>query len=34
MVILIIPSVEIDNWPTYYPSKLNKDQIKEEMLAH
>lgn len=25
---------EMDNWPTYYPSKLNKDQIKEEMLAH
>ncbi|WRN67288.1 ZinT/AdcA family metal-binding protein [Staphylococcus aureus] len=24
----------MDNWPTYYPSKLNKDQIKEEMLAH
>ncbi|EHJ07303.1 zinc ABC transporter substrate-binding lipoprotein AdcA [Staphylococcus simiae] len=25
---------ELDNWPTYYPAKLNKDEIKEEMLAH
>lgn len=25
---------EMDNWPTYYPSSLNKDQIVEEMLAH
>lgn len=25
---------ELDNWPTYYPSKLSKDEVKEEMLAH
>lgn len=25
---------ELDNWPTYYPSKLSKEEVKEEMLAH
>lgn len=25
---------ELDNWPTYFPSKLSKDEVKEEMLAH
>ncbi|MBN4910898.1 zinc ABC transporter substrate-binding lipoprotein AdcA [Staphylococcus sp. EG-SA-13] len=25
---------ELDNWPTYYPAKLSKDEVKEEMLAH
>lgn len=25
---------ELDNWPTYYPEKLTKTEIKEEMLAH
>ncbi|WP_137658228.1 metal ABC transporter solute-binding protein, Zn/Mn family [Bifidobacterium moukalabense] len=25
---------EMDNWPTYYPSSLSKDQIVEELLAH
>ena len=25
---------ELDNWPTYYPQKLNEEEIKEEMLAH
>ncbi|WP_323703165.1 zinc ABC transporter substrate-binding lipoprotein AdcA [Mammaliicoccus sp. Dog046] len=25
---------ELDNWPTYFPSKLTKDEVKEEMLAH
>lgn len=25
---------EMDNWPTYYPSQLSKEEIKEEMLAH
>ena len=25
---------EVTNWPTYYPSRLDADQIVEEMLAH
>ncbi|MCD1635369.1 metallochaperone AztD [Martelella mediterranea] len=25
---------ELTNWPTYYPSSLNADQIVDEMLAH
>ena len=25
---------EMDHWPTYYPASLDKDDIKEEMLAH
>ncbi len=25
---------EVTNWPTYYPSALDADQIVEEMLAH
>lgn len=25
---------EVTNWPTYYPSSLNADQIVAEMLAH
>lgn len=25
---------EMDNWPTYFPLSLNKDQIVHEMLAH
>ncbi|MFG6665691.1 metal-binding protein ZinT [Halomonas sp. HNIBRBA4712] len=25
---------EVTNWPTYYPSDMNSDQIVEEMLAH
>ncbi|MEE2859656.1 MAG: metal-binding protein ZinT [Pseudomonadota bacterium] len=25
---------EVANWPTYYPSSLNGDQIAHEMLAH
>ncbi len=25
---------EVTNWPTYYPSSLNSDQIVHEMLAH
>jgi len=25
---------ELDNWPTYYPQKLNEAEIKEEMLVH
>ncbi|QLK86864.1 zinc ABC transporter substrate-binding lipoprotein AdcA [Staphylococcus sp. 17KM0847] len=25
---------ELDNWPTYYPSDLSKEEVKEEMLAH
>lgn len=25
---------ELENWPTYYPSNLSKEEVKEEMLAH
>ncbi len=25
---------EMDNWPTYYPYNMNKDQIVDEMLHH
>ncbi|MCI1636120.1 metal ABC transporter solute-binding protein, Zn/Mn family [Bifidobacterium sp.] len=25
---------EMDNWPTYYPASLSKEQVVEEMLAH
>lgn len=25
---------EMDNWPTYYPSDLKGEEVKEEMLAH
>lgn len=25
---------EVTNWPTYYPSSLNADEIAEEMMAH
>lgn len=25
---------EVTNWPTYYPSDLNGDEIVEEMIAH
>ncbi|MGY5958261.1 metal-binding protein ZinT [Kosakonia sp. BK9b] len=25
---------EMDNWPTYYPYNMNKEQIVEEMLHH
>jgi Zn/Cd-binding protein ZinT len=25
---------EMDNWPTYYPYQLKKDQIVDEMLHH
>nr|WP_263314116.1 zinc ABC transporter substrate-binding lipoprotein AdcA [Mammaliicoccus sp. Marseille-Q6498] len=25
---------ELENWPTYYPTKLSKEEVKEEMLAH
>ena len=25
---------ELENWPTYYPSKLTGQEIAQEMLAH
>ena len=25
---------EMDNWPTYYPSDLSKQEIAQEMIAH
>lgn len=25
---------EMDNWPTYYPSSMSKEQVVEEMMAH
>ena len=25
---------EMDNWPTYYPYALHKEQIVDEMLHH
>ncbi|MET3598974.1 zinc transport system substrate-binding protein [Martelella mangrovi] len=25
---------ELENWPTYYPSSLNADEVVDEMLAH
>ncbi|AVQ33898.1 zinc ABC transporter substrate-binding lipoprotein AdcA [Staphylococcus muscae] len=25
---------ELDNWPTYYPADLSKEEVKDEMLAH
>jgi len=25
---------EMDNWPTYYPTKLSGLEIAQEMLAH
>ncbi|KIX90921.1 zinc ABC transporter substrate-binding protein [Staphylococcus microti] len=25
---------ELENWPTYYPADLSKEEVKEEMLAH
>ncbi|MEJ7542366.1 zinc ABC transporter substrate-binding lipoprotein AdcA [Staphylococcus intermedius] len=25
---------ELENWPTYYPADLSKEEVKDEMLAH
>ncbi|EAE3637278.1 ZinT/AdcA family metal-binding protein, partial [Listeria monocytogenes] len=25
---------EMDNWPTYYPNDLSKQEIAQEMIAH
>ncbi|MGS3830204.1 ZinT/AdcA family metal-binding protein, partial [Staphylococcus pseudintermedius] len=25
---------ELENWPTYYPANLTKEQVKDEMLEH
>lgn len=25
---------EMDNWPTYYPNEMYKEQVVEEMLHH
>ena len=25
---------ELENWPTYYPTKLSGQEIAQEMLAH
>lgn len=25
---------ELDNWPTYYPANLSKEEVKDEMLEH
>ena len=25
---------EMDNWPTYYPASMNKEEVATEMLAH
>ena len=27
-------TAELDNWPTYYPSKLSPSQVAQEMIAH